>query len=427
LTIVLAALGLWVHQVVLNTDRFTALAGNIVTDPAVIDPVAARVSEQVVTALGVEARIANRLPDAAKPLAGAITVSVQEAIEKRLDNALQNPRVQAALVATLSLTHERLVALLRDQSDVISVANGYVQLDVFPVIGAALEQLQTIGLIPAGVTLPDLTTREAPEALAARLEGALGVTLPDDFGTIQLMPADRLVAAQTVVKVFDIVVVALIILAVVLAALAIWLAQRRRRMVMYLAIGTVIAFILVRLSARALPSAVTGGIADQGIAGALRSVMASVLGDFVAITTIILIATVALVIVAYVAGRPPWLVRLTSRSAGAASSAASRTAAAASDARSQADVASTVRANRTAVERIGLGAIAFVVAWLAIGLEVALLGLALVVAWLMIVRIVTAEPETIAAPATPPTTTPGSRAPTGPDATAAEADAVTAT
>ena len=148
------------------------------TDPEVIDPVAARVSEQVVTALGVEARIANRLPDAAKPLAGAITVSVQEAIEKRLDNALQNPRVQAALVATLSLTHERLVALLRGQSEVISVANGYVQLDVFPVIGAALEQLQTIGLIPAGVTLPDLTTREAPEALAARLEGALGVTLP---------------------------------------------------------------------------------------------------------------------------------------------------------------------------------------------------------------------------------------------------------
>ena len=182
------------------------------------------------------------------------------------------------------------------------------------------------------------------------------------------MPADRLVAAQTVVKVFDIVVIALIVLAVALAALAIWLAQRRRRMVMYLALGTLIAFILVRFSARTLPSAVTGGIADQGIAGALRSVMASVLGDFVAITTIILIATVALVIVAYVAGRPPWLVRLTSRSAGAASAAASRTAAAASDARSQTDVSSTVRRNRTAVERIGLWAIAFVVAWLAIGL-----------------------------------------------------------
>src|SRR6478736_2589525 len=184
LTIVLATVGLWVHQ--------------------------------VVPALGVEELIANRLPDAVKPLAGSITVSVQEAIDKRLDNALQDPRVQAALVNTLAFTHERVVALLRGEVDAISVSNGYVQLDVFPVIGKVLEQLQAIGIIPANVTLPDLTTDEAPAALAARLQSALGVTLPPDFGTIQLMPADRLTTAQTVVKAFDIIVVALIALAVVL-------------------------------------------------------------------------------------------------------------------------------------------------------------------------------------------------------------------
>jgi hypothetical protein len=424
LTIVLATAGVWVHQVVLNTDRFTALASDIVTDPAVIDPVATRVSQQVVTALGVEARIASRLPDAAKPLAGAITVSVQEAIEKRLDNALQDPRLQAALVSTLSFTHERVVALLRGQVDAISVSNGYVQLDVFPVIGKALEQLQAIGIIPANVTLPDLTTDEAPAALAARLESALGVTLPADFGTIQLMPADRLTAAQTVVKAFDLIVIALIVLAVVLVALTIWLSRDRRRMVVYLALGTVIAFVLMRFSARSLPDAVTGGIADKGLAGALRSVMTSVAADFVALTTIILVVTAALCIVAYVAGRPAWLVRLTSRSAGAVSAGASRTAAAASDARSRTDPAATIRENRPAVERIGIGAIAFVVAWLAIGLEVALLGLALVVAWLLIVRIVADEPATTTAD---PAAAVGPSTPIGPGATLVEAEAVTAT
>jgi hypothetical protein len=421
ITIVLATVGLWVHQVVLNTDRFTALASQIVTDPAVVDPVAARVSQQVVTALGVEQRIANRLPDAAKPLAGAITVSVQEAIEKRLDNALSDPRVQAALVNVLSVTHERVVRLLRDQSDAISVANGYVQLDVFPVIGAALEQLQTIGLIPADVVLPDLTTDEVPDKLAAKLETALGVTLPPDFGTIQLMPADRLVAAQTVVKVFDIVVIALIVLAVALALLAIWLAQRRRRMVAYLALGTLIAFILMRFSARSLPSLATGGIQDQGIAGALRSVLTAVAADLVGLTTIVLVVTAAILVVAYVAGRPAWLVRLTSRSAGAASAAASRGAAAAADARtrSSADLAPAVRRNRSTVERVGIGAVAFIVAWLAIGLEVALLGLALVVAWLLIVRIVAADPDATdeASAATPSAATTA-----GPPS---EADAVT--
>jgi hypothetical protein len=424
LTIVLATVGLWVHQVVLNTDRFTALASNIVTDPAVIDPVATRVSQQVVTALGVEERIANRLPDAVKPLAGSITVSVQEAIDKRLDNALQDPRVQAALVNTLAFTHERVVALLRGEVDAISVSNGYVQLDVFPVIGKVLEQLQAIGIIPANVTLPDLTTDEAPAALAARLQSALGVTLPPDFGTIQLMPADRLTAAQTVVKAFDIIVVALIALAVVLVALALWLARDRRRMVVYLALGTVIAFVLIRFSARSLPDAVTGGIADKGLAGALRSVMGSVAADLIGVTTIILVVTAALCVVAYVAGRPRWLVRLTSRSTGVVYVGATRTAAAASDVRSRTDTTGLVRENRAAVERIGIGAIAFVVAWLAIGLEVALLGLALVVAWLLIVRIVADEPATTTADSTAAI---GPSASSGPGETPVEAEAVTAT
>ena len=103
--------------------------------------------------------------------------------------------------------------------------------------------------------------------------------------------------------------------------------------------------------------------------------------------------TAAILVVAYVAGRPAWLVRLTSRSRGAVSATASRTASAAADARSEADLAGAVRQNRSAVERFGIGAIAFAVVWLAIGLEVALLGAALVVAWLLIVRIVSAEPE----------------------------------
>jgi hypothetical protein len=317
------------------------------------------------------------------------------------------------------------VRLLRDQSDAISVANGYVQLDVFPVIGVALAQLQTIGLIPADVVLPDLTTDEVPSALAARLESALGITLPPDFGTIQLMPADRLVAAQTAVKVFDIVVIALIVLAVLLSLLAIWLAQRRRRMVLYLALGTLIAFILMRFSARTLPSAVTGGIQDQGIAGALRSVLASVAADLIGLTTIILVVTVAILIVAYVAGRPAWLVRLTSRSRGAVAATAARTTSAAADARSQTDVSATVRNNRTAVERVGIGAIAFIVTWLAIGLEVALLGLALVVAWLLIVRIVSAEPESAAE--TAPAIASDSANPGGPSGPPVEADAVTTT
>ena len=43
-TIVLATVTIWVHEVAFNTDRFTALVTDGVADPAVIDPVSDRVS-----------------------------------------------------------------------------------------------------------------------------------------------------------------------------------------------------------------------------------------------------------------------------------------------------------------------------------------------------------------------------------------------
>ena len=58
------------------------------------------------------------------------------------------------------------------------------------------------------------------------------------------MKADRLVQAQSVVRVFDFIVIALLVLTVVLVALALWLASDRRQMFIALAIGTFIAFIL---------------------------------------------------------------------------------------------------------------------------------------------------------------------------------------
>jgi hypothetical protein len=409
LTIVVATSAVWVHQVALNTDRFTALVTDVVAKPEVIDPVAAAVSNKVVTALDLETRIADRLPDLAKPLARPMTLAVQQAIEKRLQTALANPKVQTALLKTLSFAHEHLVALLRGQGEAITTSNGYVQLNVFPVIGIALNELQSIGLIPATVVLPDLSADEAPAALAARLESALGITLPADFGTIQLMPADRLTTAQTVVKVFDIVVVVLILLSFLLALLAIWLAQRRLRMVVYLGIGTIVALVIARFVVRGIASALLGGIEDQGIAGAVTAVVEATVADLVGFITIVLVVAAAVCVVAYVAGRPAWLVRLTSRSAEALSATAPATAGAATDAGTGRDLGPVIRQNRSAVERFGIAAIVFAVVWIALGLGIALLGLALVGAWLLIVRIVATDPDAAAADGPPdpvPPTTP---------------------
>lgn len=401
LVILVTTIAVWTHQVAFNTDRFASLAGTVVGDPAVIDPLSARISSQVVTAIGVQDRIAARLPDAAKPLAGALTLAVRDAIDQRLQVALQDPRIQAALVRTLSFAHAQVMNLLRDRPDSVSVVNGYVTVEVFPVVGAALTELQSIGLIPAQIQLPDLTSPETPDVLSGRLATALGIQLPEGFGTVQLMPADRLLAARSVVQAFDVIVIALLILSIILVALAIWLAHDRRRMLVYLGVGTIIAFLIARLAMSTIERLIIGGIADADLAGAVRAVVDATVADLRGVTVIILVATSIITVAAYLWGRPAWVGSFAS----AASDATGR-ATASAKATSSAGLATiddraptrdvmgeAVTEHRSSIERYGLAAIAFSLVWLALGLEIALLGAALVVGFELVLRALTGDEE----------------------------------
>jgi hypothetical protein len=307
LLILVTTVAVWTHQVVLNTDRFTSLAGKVMAEPAVIDPLSARISDQVVAALDVQARLEARLPDAVKPLAGTLTLAVGSAIDTRLQVALLNPRIQAALLRTLAVTHAGVINLLRDKPDRVSVVDGYIVVQVFPVVGEALAELQTGGIIPADIQLPDLTSPDAPDVLAGRLQTALGITLPADFGTIQLVKADRLLAVRSYVQAFDAIVVALVILTIVMVLLALWLARGRRRMVIYLGIGTLIAFLVARLAINGIENAVLSGIAQDDVAGAVRAVVDATVEDLRGLTIVIVIVTGIVALVAYLAGRPAWL------------------------------------------------------------------------------------------------------------------------
>jgi hypothetical protein len=302
LSILLSTVAVWTHQVALNTDRFTALVANVAGDPALIGPISGRVSSQVVIAIDLEARLADKLPGPSKVLAPAMAAAVEGAIDRRLQVALANPRVQAGLLTAVSFTHERIVRVLRDEGDALTIVDGYIYLNVLPIVGQALAELQAIGIIPADIALPDLTDPEAPQVLAERLETALGVTLPATFGMIKLMPADRLVAARTYVKIFDFVVLGLLLLTVVLIALALWLAPNRRWMLVALGIGTIVAFLLARLIIGNIIDAIVAGVADPEVEMAFRTVLGAVMEDLRSVTFLVLLGTLILTIAAFIWG-----------------------------------------------------------------------------------------------------------------------------
>jgi len=129
-------------------------------------------------------------------------------------------------------------------------------------------------------------------------------------------------------------------------------------MVVFLAIGTIIAFILARLFTNAATDAVTAGIAAEGLRGAVRSILDATLADCRGWALLILIALGIVAIAAWFWSRPASARRLS---------------------------VPEFRTER-AIERIGLALIALVVLWVAIGLEVALLAAVLFVALELILQ-----------------------------------------
>ncbi len=79
-------------------------------------------------------------------------------------------------------------------------------------------------------------------------------------------------------------------------------------MLIYLGLGVLVVFLLARLAIGAAENAIVGGIADGDVAGAARTMVDATLQDLRSITVLILIATVVLIIAAYLWGRPKWAV-----------------------------------------------------------------------------------------------------------------------
>ena len=98
LAILVATVAVWTHQVAFNTERFTALAGDAVDDPEVIDPLAARISAQVVDALDVESRLENLLPERVTAIAGPVTLALQDGLTRRLETLLAERRIGSRTV-----------------------------------------------------------------------------------------------------------------------------------------------------------------------------------------------------------------------------------------------------------------------------------------------------------------------------------------
>jgi hypothetical protein len=226
--VLLALVGMlayYVAHTALEAEGFETISRNMIESDAIRTQVANTAVDGLYANVDVEAAIADRLPAAQKGLAPVLAGLSRSGADNAAVTALERPRVQRVWVQTTTATQRQLVRLLDDKTK-FETEGGKVVLDLRPIIIQIGDQVAVIG------------------RLAERL--------PDSAGKITIIDASQLESVQTITRVLRTVANWMWLVALAVAALAIWLARGRRRIELRaLAIGVLAVGLLMLVVRRA--------------------------------------------------------------------------------------------------------------------------------------------------------------------------------
>ena len=221
--ILLALVGMvafYVEHTALDDEGFETIARNMIENDEIRTQVAGKSVETLFGNVDVEAAIAERLPPAQKGLAPVLAGLARSGADRAADAVLERPRVQTVWVEVTTRAQRQLVRLLDDDTTFIQTEGGAVVLDLRPLVIELGDQVAVIGKV------------------AERL--------PESAGRVAIIEESQLETAQTVTKVLRAVADWMWLVALAVAALAIWLARGRRRLELRaIAIGLVVVGLLL--------------------------------------------------------------------------------------------------------------------------------------------------------------------------------------
>jgi hypothetical protein len=206
-----SSLTVWSKRQLLDDQAWADSSAQLLANDEVRGAIAQKLSDGLFARVDVEAQLRERLPKRSQGAAPALAAALQNTVgPAAADRLLQRPRVQALWENLNKRAHAGVVKVLEGKdlgkNGNISTANGEVTLDLRPAI-----------------------TR-----LATRLgvEDKLKANADPDAGQLVIMKSSQLEAAQTAVKILKALSSLLVIAVVALYALAIYLAQGRRRLLL---------------------------------------------------------------------------------------------------------------------------------------------------------------------------------------------------
>lgn len=310
----LAVPGTWARRTLLDTDRYVATVTPLASDPSVQEYLARTVTQQVFDALDVEQRLSSVLQQRDPRLAflaGPISNGVEGFVRDKLQTVLASEAFATYWERANRFVHAQLIAVLEGGGETLQVENGQVVLNLLPLVNQGLQSISTVvsDLVGHPVTLPELSGDEVPSESISRVESALGIDLPDQFGTIVVYDSQDLGAVQDGVDLASRAIVALALLFLVLAGIALWVSPRKRRTLVQLSAALAVVLVIERRFAIGQSNALVDGARSENQAAA-RAVIDQVLGSLLRYTGWLLAIAFVVLVVALVTGPYPWSVRV---------------------------------------------------------------------------------------------------------------------
>jgi hypothetical protein len=235
---VLSLLAGYVRYQALDTDTVEETAGELIADEEIRDQIAATLVDQLFANVDVEEALEQRLPPDQQALAGPIAGAVRLGADRVARQLLERPRAQRLWVRTVAATHRNLISVLKDERESLRTQDGNVVLDLQPLLIQLGERVAIVGNI-------DQRLQSNPDA-----------------GRITIIESDQLETAQDLTRLLNFLGLWLWVVPIALWAIAVWLAEGRRRDILrMIGFSAILAGLLVVVVKRVVGSIVVDELA----------------------------------------------------------------------------------------------------------------------------------------------------------------------
>jgi Short C-terminal domain len=199
---VIACFSAWAERQALDTDEWVNTSGRLLENEQIQKGLANYAVDQLYANVDVSAQLHKSLPPNFKPLSGPAASGLRSLAVTGAEKVIATSRFQQAWKETNRTAHETLIAIIENKGDVVSTANGEVDLKLRPLIIQVSDQLG--------------------------LGGNIADKLPPDAGNLKILKSDQLGLAQTIAKLIRGLALVTTLLTLALLALAIYLSRGYR-------------------------------------------------------------------------------------------------------------------------------------------------------------------------------------------------------